>query len=123
MHPAIIFTTDWSKTSIRFLDITASIAEGIIETALCVKPTDILQYLLSSSCFPFYCKKDIPYRQALRLKRICSNNWLLDKRCIDLEKYLQERGYIEKMVRKEILRAIPKHPFLRKNKNQKSRTK
>ena len=32
MHPTIKFTADWSKTSINFLDVTVSIAEGIIKT-------------------------------------------------------------------------------------------
>ena len=105
MHPTIKFTADWSKTSINFLDVTVSIAEGVIETDLYVKPTDSHQYLLSSSCHPFYCKKGIPYSQALRLNRICSNNEFFDKRCNDLEKYLLERGYSEKMVHKEILWA------------------
>ena len=48
---------DWSKTSINFLDVTVSIAEGVIETDLYVKPTDSHQYRLLSSCHPFYCKK------------------------------------------------------------------
>ena len=71
MHPTIKFTADWSKTSISFLDVTVSITKGIIETDLYVKPTDSHQCLLSSSCHPFYCKKGIPYSQALRLNRIC----------------------------------------------------
>ena len=103
MHPTIKFVADWSKTSTNFLDVTVSITEGIIETDLHVKPTDSDQYLLSSSCHPFYCKKGIPYSQALRINKICLNNELFDKRCNDLEKYLSERGCSEKMVRKEIL--------------------
>ena len=83
MHPTIKFTADWSKTSINFLDGTVSITEGIIETDLYVKPTDSHQYLLPSYCHPFYYKKDIPYSQALRLKRISSNNEFFDKRCND----------------------------------------
>ena len=74
MYPTINFTADWSKISIIFLDVTVFITEGIIETDLYAKPTDSHQYLLSSSCYPFYCKKGIPYSQALRLNRICSNN-------------------------------------------------
>ena len=95
MHPTIKFMADWSKTSINFLDVRVSIAEGVIETDLYVKLTDS-QYLLSSSCNPFYCKKGIPYSKALRLNRICSNNYFFDKRCNDFEKYLLERGYSEK---------------------------
>ena len=125
MYPTIKFTADWSKASINFLDVTVSIAEGVIETDLYVKPTDSHQYLLSSSCHPFYCKKGIPYSQALRLNRICSNNEFFDKRCNDLEKYLLERGYSEKMVRKEILRAraIPRDALLEKVNNQEKQNK
>ena len=76
MHPTITFMADWSKTSITFLDKTVSIAQGIIETDLYVKPIESHQYLLSSSCHPFYCKKGIPRSQAFRLDIICSDNEL-----------------------------------------------
>ena len=124
-HPTIKFTAEWSKTSINFLDVTASIADGIIETDLYVKPTGSHRYLLSSSCHPFYCKRGIPYSQALRLNRICSNNKFFDKRCNDLEKHLLDRGYSERMVRKEILRAraIPRDTLLGKVNNQKNNNK
>ena len=120
MHPTIKFTADWSKTSINFLD-----TEGVIETDLYVKTTGSHQYLLSSSCYPFYCKKGIPYSQGLRLNRICSNNEFFDKRCNDLEKYLLKRGYIEKMIRKEKLRAgaIPRDALLEKVYNQEKKDK
>ena len=83
MHQNIKFTTDWSKASINFKDITTSIQEGVIETDLYVKPMDSHQYLLPSSCHPFYCKKVMPYSQTLRLKTICSNDELFDKGCSD----------------------------------------
>ena len=120
MHPTIKFTADWSKTSTNFFDVTVSIAEGVIETDLYVKPTDSHQYLLSYSYHPFYCKKGTPYRQVLRLHRTCSNNEFFDKRCNDLEKYLLERGYSETMERKETLRAraIPRDALLEKVNNQ-----
>ena len=122
MHPTIKFTADWSKTSINFFDVTVSTTEGVIETDLYVKPTDSYQYLLSSSCHPF---KAIPYSQALRLNRICSNNEFFDKRYSDLEKHLLERGYIEKMVRQEILRAraISRDALLQKANNQEKKRK
>ena len=125
MHPAITFKANWSKKSMNFLDVTVSFAEGVIETDLYVKPTDSHQYLLSSSCHPFYCKKGIPYSQALRLNRICSNNEFFNKRCNDLEKYLLERGYSEKMVRKGILRAraITRDALLEKVHNHEKQNK
>ena len=94
-----------------------STAEGVIETDLYVKPSDIHQYLLSSFCHPFYCKKSIPLSQALRINRISANN--------DLEKYLLDMGNGEKMLRKEIprARAIPKDALLEKVDNQENQNK
>ena len=60
-HPTIKFTAEWSKTSINFLDVTVSLVGGNITTDLYVKPTDSHQYLHSSSCHPYHCKKGIPY--------------------------------------------------------------
>ena len=96
MHPTIKLTTDWLKTSINFLAVTVSIAEGVIETDLYVKSSYSHQYLLSYFCHPFYCKKGIPYSQAQRVNRICSNNEFFDKRCNDLEKYLLEGATVRK---------------------------
>ena len=72
---------------------------------LFVKPTDTYQFLDPSSSHPYHCKKGIPYSQALRLNRICSDIESFDKRCNDLEGCLMERGYNEKMIRKQILRV------------------
>ena len=57
MHLTMKFTADWSKTSIDFLDVTVSIAEGVIETDPSVRPTDRHQYLLLSSCHSFIAKR------------------------------------------------------------------
>ena len=120
MHPTVKFTDEWSKTSINFLDAPVSHVEGVIETDVHVKPTDSHQYLQSSWCHLFHCKKGIPYSQALRLNRICSETNSFDKRCNDLERFLLERGYSSKLVRKEILRArkIPRNELLDKEKSQ-----
>ena len=104
-HPAIKFTAEWSQTSINFFDVSVSFTDGKITTDLYVKATDSHQYLHSSSCHPYHCKKGIPYSQALRLNRICSDPISFDRRCNDLEKWLIERGYSEREVRKQILRA------------------
>ena len=102
-----------------FLDVTVSLTEWVIETELYVKPTDSHQHLRSSSSHPFHCKKGIPYSQALRLKRICSETSSFDKHCNDLEGFLLERGYSSKLVQKEILRArkIPRNELLDKKKS------
>ena len=98
-HPAIKFTVEWSQTSINFSDVTVSLIGEKLITDSYVKPTDSYQYLNSSSCHPHHhCKKGIPYSQALRLNRICSDPNSFDRRCNDLEKWLLERGYSEREV-------------------------
>ena len=67
-------------------------------TDLFVKPTDTQQFLDPSSSHPYHCKKGMPYSQALRLNRICSDNENFDKPCNDLEGWLMERGYNGKMI-------------------------
>ena len=69
-------------------------------TDLYVKPTDTHQYLHASSCHV-----SIPFSQALRLNRIYSENAFFDKRCNELEVWLKERGYSDKLVRGQILKA------------------
>jgi len=44
------------------------------------KPTDKHQYLFPQSCHLKYFTKSIPYSQALRIKRICSNEQATKKR-------------------------------------------
>ena len=56
------------------------------------------QFLDPTSSHPYRCKKGIPYSQALRLNRICSDNMNFDKRCNYLEKWLIETGYNEKII-------------------------
>ena len=104
-HPTIKFTAEYSKETINFLDVNIRLVEGELMTDLFVKPTDTHQFLDPSSSHPYHCKKGIPYSQALRLNRICSDNESFDKRCSDLEGWFMERGYNGKMIKKQILRA------------------
>ena len=100
IHPTIKFTAEWSQKSIIFLDVTVSLMDGHIETDLYVKPTDSHQYLHSFLCHPYHCKKSILYNLAFHLNQIFSkNNFLTFKKCPN------KRGYSEKLVRKEILKA------------------
>ena len=66
-----------------------------------VNPTDTHQFLGPSSSHT-YCKKGIPYSQALRLSGISCDNERLDKCFNDLKGQLMERDYNGKMIRKQI---------------------
>ena len=90
-------------------------------TDLYIKPTDTHQYLKFSSCHLYHSIKSIPYGQVLRFNRICSENMFFDNRCNQLECWLRDRGYNEKVVRQQILKA---RKFTREDLlNQDSKTK
>ena len=124
-HSAIKFTAEYPKEKVNFLDVNIKLIDGELKTDLFVKPTDTHQFLDPTSCHPYHCKKGIPYSQALRLSRTCSDNETFDKRCNDSEKWLMERGYNEKMIRKQILsaREHSRNDLLEKEKQQLSERK
>ena len=104
-HSIIKFTAEYSEGEVNFLDVNIKLIDGELKIDLFVKPANTHHFLDPTSCHPYHCKKGIPYSQALRFNRICSNNETFDRHCNDLEKWLMERGYNEKMIRKQILRA------------------
>ena len=124
-HSTIKFTAEYSKEEVNFLDVNIKLIDGELKTDLFVKPTDTHQFLDLTSCHPYHCKKGIPYSQAVRLNRICSDNETFDRRCNDLGKWLMERGYNEKMIKKQILRAREhsRNDLLKKEKQQLSERK
>ena len=60
IHPTTKFTADWSYSSVNFLDVKVIMKDAKIITDMYVKPTDTHQYLDSSSCHPYHCKKKYP---------------------------------------------------------------
>ena len=94
VHPTINFTSKIMKNnSVDFLDVQLTKQGNMLSTDLYTKPVDTHQYLHSSSCHPFNCKKSIAYGQALRLKRICSDEEILKDRLDDLKTWMLKRGY------------------------------
>jgi hypothetical protein len=59
--------------NISFLDTYTTCENGIMSTDIYNKPTDKHQYLSPQSCHPKHCTESILYSQALRMKRIWSN--------------------------------------------------
>ena len=103
-HSTIKFRAEWSREVINFLDVNVRLKNRQLETDL-YKPTDTDLFLDSTFCHPYHCKKSILYSQALRYNRIYSDNEKFNQHCNDLEKWLMERGYSEKLVRMQILKA------------------
>ena len=73
-HSSFQFTCNYSKECVQFLDVSDSVDNsGNITTDLYVKPTDMHQYLLATSCNPNHTSRSIAYSQALPILRICSS--------------------------------------------------
>ena len=123
-HPTIKFTMDHSLKStpehsfdqINFLDVLVSKRGTKLETDLFSKETDTHQFLHFKSCHPFKCKKPIPYSQAIRIKRICSEEHILEGRLYDLKTWFLKQGYSEKLVDQGIQRVngIDRNSLLQK---------
>ena len=103
-HSTIKFTAEWSLDSVTFLDVSAILKDGSIQTDLYSKPTNI-QYLDMDSCHPRHCKQAIPYGQALILRRICSEEEHLKQRTSELKQHLARRGYDPVEVQNQIDKA------------------
>ena len=97
VHPSIKFESTKSNT-IPFLDVLVKFENGKIETDLYNKPTDSHNYLDWNSCHPRSTKIGIPYSQALRLRRICSNEKDFDFRLYQLKGFLHFKNYPIKII-------------------------
>ena len=101
-HPSIKFTADWSREKINFLDVQVIREGDRLISDLFTKPTDTHQLLHRTSCHPGHTKKGIPYSQALRIRRICSEDRFFDDRAGELKGWLCNRGYGENEVLEQI---------------------
>ena len=105
-HETIKFASEQSRDSISFLDVQVSIREGgVLSTDLFCKSTDTHQYLHKKSCHPWHTKKAIPYGQALRFRRICSEDLQFQERVVELAGWLKDRSYEESLVNEQIDRV------------------
>ena len=68
-QPTIKFTRNYSDTTINFLDVSVTKNSTKLSTDLFTKDTDSHQYLHATSCYPYICKKSIPYGQGIRIKK------------------------------------------------------
>ena len=73
LMPSIpIFTYEWSKKSIDFLDLDVALSNGRLESTVHITPTDRHQYLHYSSSHPRQAKRSTESSQTLSINRICS---------------------------------------------------
>ena len=102
-HQAIKFTSASSREEVSFLDVRVIRKGCTLETDLYCKPTDTHQYLHKESCQPWHTKKAVPYGQALRIRRICSEDGNFQERSEELVGWLTNRGYEEGFVRNRLI--------------------
>jgi hypothetical protein len=97
-HPTIKFTHQSSSEKVSFLDISISLENGFLQTDLFTKPTDSHAFLCQHSCHPTHVKRNLPYSQFLRLRRLCSEENRFQQRCDEMERHLYARGYSKQVV-------------------------
>ena len=108
IHPTLKFTSSSSENQIESSDVLVSKNNDKIETDLFVKETDTHQFLHAKSCHRYHTKTGIPYGQALRLRRIISNDTKFEARCTELKDSLLKREFEAEMVTTQIGRAKTK---------------
>ncbi|XP_067848012.1 uncharacterized protein [Heptranchias perlo] len=108
-HPTIKLIMDYSSESVSFLDTRISIKDRHLSISLYRKPTDNLTMLHFSSFHPNHVKEAIPYGQALRIHRICSDEEERDGHLQTLKDALVRTGYDARLVDRQFRRATAKN--------------
>ena len=78
-----------------------NIENDVLKTDLFVKPTDTHQYLESSSCDLYHCKRGNPYGQYLRLIGIFSDNFFFWQKIQWLGRSVYKKGVWWKNVKEK----------------------
>lgn len=120
-HPTIKFELNYSYTNITFLDTIVYIENNELKTKLYTKPTDKKQYLHYSSSHPKHIKNSIPYSQALRYRRIITEDNILQIELNQLKLKFTTRDYPTKSVDNNVdkVLSIPRNRTLQyKNQTQ-----
>ena len=114
-HPTIKLTFEHSYTSINFLDVTVYIDEdNAIQTNIHQKDTDKHLLLHYKSMHPAHTKRGIIYSQALRYKRLISQEHILIQELKKLKGILIARDYPIPLIDEQINKAmqIPREQLL-----------
>ena len=89
----------------QFLDIQYTFKEGKLTTDLFKKPTDANRYLHYKSYHPRHLFKNVVYSQAIRYRRIISDNETFSSRLNDLSSAFVTSGYPPQLVEEVINRV------------------
>ena len=106
VHATIKFDFAYSKEKINFLDTTIIITEdNRLKTTIYSKPTDRKAYLHAKSYHPNSTKEAIAFSQALRIKRICTDETDFEKNSQKLMNDLLDRGHKKEVLQQGINKA------------------
>ena len=106
IHPTIKFDFNYSKTNTCFLDTSITITdERKLKTSIYSKPTDRKAYLHAKSYHPKSTKEAISYSQALRIRRICTEESDFVTNGEKLIKDLVERGHPRRVAAEGVQKA------------------
>ena len=100
MKSTIKFTSHYSKSSVRFLDISVNLINSKVVTTLYTKPTASHDYLHRSSYHVQHILKSLPLSQFIRIRRICTNLSDYWKNTNEFIQHFKNRGYKENDLRK-----------------------
>ena len=106
-HNSIKFEPHYSNSEVNFLDTVTYLNKTnyTLHTKLYIKPTHKNQYLHYNSNHPQHVKTAIPYSQALRLRRIIDDNYILDEELKKLKQKFLARNYPENLLNEQIYRT------------------
>ena len=108
-HSSIKFDYEMSSIEIPFLDTIVYIDnKNHLQTRLYRKTTDRQNYLLRASEHPPSLKDSLAHSQALRIKRVCSDNEEYKSSSEQLVKSFISRGYDQEQVAKQVRKVDSK---------------
>ena len=94
LHTTIKFEYEYSTKTVHFLDTRIYVNEqNKLESDVYIKPTDKTMLLHNTSFHPNTCKQGVIYSQALRYRRIITDDNILRNQLEKLKIILMTRGY------------------------------
>ena len=107
LSPNLKFTYEYSTERINFLDVIGKKEKDKFVIALYCncKGTDCHQYPHYDTCHPDYMKKLSIYSQGIRIKRLCSDGYKLQKHLENLKNWFCERDYSGGLIDEQLQRV------------------
>ena len=93
IHPDLVFTYNYSKEGVEFLDTFVYTVGDVIHTKLYSKPSDTHCYLIPTSCHRSHVLKNIPYGVARRVRQnISEDTNFLEQREVSTQHLLDRQS-------------------------------